>query len=468
MKSLAELYNQEQELLKKYDQNQLVTNKKLDNAEILKHVGIDVDFGFLPQGYLNFYHQDFIVEEIDRNGKVRSIEPDNLKLDVPINSDQTTLFVDLVKTGMSTLEAVNSIAAELGVPLEKINYAGIKDKVAVTSQRISIEGASIEKIRNLKIDGLLLKNFSWGTGNIFKGALQGNRFIILVRTSSTLGQGWLKSTLAKSQDGFYNFYYLQRFGTPRLLSHLLGRTLLQQDFRQTIKLFMTDTGVQDILLLNDLRAQAAQNFGDWDKIEQIFLALPYTFRLELDLIKHLKQNSEDYLGALRVMPDQLTIWTYAYGSYLFNLNLSRLINEQAKIPKRLPLLLNPKFENVPTYVEQLQADNIKEMGTVLDTMFEGIKNRPQIRTQNTYATIAPVKILNARIIDKAVAIAFELKIGVYATTFLSHLFELNRGMPIPDWLDETKHDSKKILGLGTIEQVEEMLGEYMFEKVIDS
>jgi hypothetical protein len=79
-------------------------------------------------------------------------------------------------------------------------------------------------------------------------------------------------------------------------------------------------------------------------------------------------------------------------------------------------------------------------------------------------TKVPVKVINTKIIEKGVVIAFELPVGAYATTFLTHLFSLYRGLPIPEWLDKTKHDGKKILNLGSVAPVEEVLGEYIFSQ----
>jgi len=53
---------------------------------------------------------------------------------------------------------------------------------------------------------------------------------------------------------------------------------------------------------------------------------------------------------------------------------------------------------------------------------------------------------------------------VYATTFLSHLFLLERGYPTSDWVTTEKFDAKKILGLGSIEQTEKKLERYFFKQ----
>jgi len=466
MKDIVKLYIKEQEELKKYQalRPELVNPKRnYSYQEILKRIGIDIDFGFLPQGYLNCYHQDFVVEEIGRDGQISTIEPGNSTLPEP--EGKKTLYADLVKVGLSTLEAVASLAENLGLELKKINYAGIKDKVAITSQKISFNGIDWQKLKGLKVDGLFLKNYSWGKGVIEKGKLSGNQFIITVRTPVTLGQGWLDQALDRVKDGFYNFYYLQRFGSPRLLSHKLGKLILEQDYQAVIKTFLTEVGVQDVPLLNQLRQKVKNNFGNWPACEEIFSLLPYTFRLELEIIRYLKNKPDDYLGVLKIKTiiEQSTLWVYAYASYLFNLHLSGLINQQKDLPKELPLLLNPKYPTVKTYADKLAEDKIKDLNKSLINIF----GRSMILEKNVCLTKVPVKILGAKIIEKAVVIAFELPPGAYATTFLTHLFALYRGLPLPEWLSKTKYDSKNILGLGSVKKTEAVLGEYMFSHVVE-
>tara|TARA_Y100000310_G_C20688827_1_gene820882 strand:- start:1561 stop:2973 length:1413 start_codon:yes stop_codon:yes gene_type:complete len=466
MTDLIKLYTDEQDKLKKYQEKDpgLVTpQRNFSYQEILSYIGINVDFGFLPQGYLNFYHQDFIVEEVDSKGEAITIEPGSLDL-VTAKPGDKTLYAQMVKVGLSTLEARENLAQALGVPVKQINYGGIKDKVAITSQQISLRGINPEKVeeivKGLKVSGLYLKNLSWGKGIIEKGKIRGNRFIITVRTPSTLGQGWLDQALDRVKDGFNNFYYLQRFGSPRLLSHTLGKLILQQEYEAVVKTFLTSTGVQDVPLLSRIREQAVNDFGNWQKLEELFSELPYTFRLELGLIRYLAKKPDDYLGALKSIEDQTTLWVYAYASYLFNLHLSSSVTKGETLVAELPLLLNPQHTAIKTYAQKLSEDNILDLKKSAQAFF----GRDVLHQKNVCLTKVPVKVINTKIIEKGVVIAFELPVGAYATTFLTHLFSLYRGLPIPEWLDKTKHDGKKILNLGSVAPVEEVLGEYIFSQ----
>ena len=461
MTDTIKLYLDEQEILKKYQAEDpaLVTSQRLyDYDEILKHIGIDIDFGYLPQGYLNLYPQDFVVEELGEENNLSTIEPGGFKIPEEKQSGQATLYAELVKVGLSTLEAVGNLTKALGAPAGSVGYGGIKDKVAVTSQKVSLRNIDFKKLDELHVPGLFLKNFFWGKGVMEKGRISGNQFTILVRTATTLGDGWLKGSLAKVEDGFYNFYYLQRFGSPRLLSHQLGELILQKNYEGTIETFLTQIGVQNVPLITQIRQQVKESFGDWVKLEALFNALPYTFRLELEIVKYLKPNPQDFLGALKNIKDQTTLWVYAYASYLFNLTLSKLINEGRGLPKTLPLLLNPEaaaIENYKLYLNQAKINDLKSALSPFPGLF--------LNKKNTALTKMPVKIIQAKIINNGVMIAFQLPTGAYATTFLAHLFSLYRGLPLPEWLaNREKYDTKKILNLGSIAETEKILGDYIF------
>jgi len=461
MKNSVELYLAEQQYLEKKRQEHpelFQSNRAYSYQEIMNYIGIDVDFGYLPVGYLNLFPQDFIVQEVTAKGRVCSIEPEAAKDLANPGEDEKTLYAELVKVGLSSLEAKENLAIALNLSPNQISFAGIKDKIAITSQLISLRGVTAEQILGLKSPGLFLKNLYWGKGVVEKGDLLGNQFIITVRTPVTLGQGWLDSNLSKWQDGFYNFYYLQRFGSPRLLSHKLGKLLLQQQYEEAVRTFLTDWGVQGPGLISQLRTEASENFGDWKKLTEIFSVLPYTFRLELTILEYLISHPADYLGAIKTVGDQATLWVYAYASYLYNSHLSSLIKNGQPLPKELPLLLHPDFRNISTYTEKLKKAGITSLRDPLLALF----GRLPISPKNTCPTKSPVKLIGSKILDKAVAIAFELPSASYATTFLSHLFNIYKGLPLPEWLNQKPFDAKAELSLGSIKETEDILKDYIF------
>ena len=135
----------------------------IDDDASLQSVGIEAVYGSRPVGYLKLFPQDFIVEEVSKEGTVCTIDLGNGE--APETGEGTTYYADLVKIGVSTLEAKEQLAHELGIDEKNIGYAGIKDRLALTSQAISIRGLSDgKKISNIHADNFFLKNITRGKG----------------------------------------------------------------------------------------------------------------------------------------------------------------------------------------------------------------------------------------------------------------------------------------------------------------
>jgi len=123
---------------------------------------------------------------------------------------------------------------------KKINFAGIKDKDAITSQLISMRGVDINDVKNIESPSLFLKDIYHGKGIVEIGKLKSNKFTILIRTTKDFQKKLFLDNLKKlDKEGFLNFFYLQRFGTPRLINFSLGISYFKRRIRKScFKLFV--------------------------------------------------------------------------------------------------------------------------------------------------------------------------------------------------------------------------------------
>ena len=190
-----------------------------DDGAKLERLGIHMPHRELfPLGYLKLWPQDFIVEEISENGAVSTVEYENvLAPETVVNETGLTVYATLVKCGLSTIEVGEDICKQLGCERTAIQWAGIKDKDALTAQEISFRGVSVTELKTLKSKYFFLKNVRTGKGVVEKGRLRGNRFTIMARTGNSLELPGRADTLmaqidSVKENGFYNFYYIQRFG----------------------------------------------------------------------------------------------------------------------------------------------------------------------------------------------------------------------------------------------------------------
>ena len=88
---------------------------------------------------MRFQPEDFIVEEIP--------------LYKPTGLGSHTYFA-IRKRNLSTFEAIKRIADTLQVNQRDIGYAGLKDKCAITTQVLSVEGITPEQVLKMEVPSI--------------------------------------------------------------------------------------------------------------------------------------------------------------------------------------------------------------------------------------------------------------------------------------------------------------------------
>lgn len=417
-----------------------------DADGVLAGVGIELDGSARPLGYLRMMPQDFIVEEIDTNREVHTVD---VTEDMLPPGTGPTLYGDLVKIGASTFDIRKNLAALLGITEQDIGCAGLKDRMALTSQRISV--------RNLKNPGALaalseenffIKNAAAGKGVISIGDLWGNRFTIVIRFASPLTPSETQDIREKMEEmaetGFWNFFYLQRFGTPRLIAHRLGILLARGAYEETVKLFVTHTSPRELPYFAAIRKTYMERWGDWQTILGDMSRFPYHFSLERAMVAHLVQHPDDFTGALASIPEQVKMWLYAYDSYVFNKKLSALIKTET-VPMELPLASSFSRADWEPYQEYFAED-----GVVFP--LRAWRDFPFVRVASRmWPTLQSVEFHDAVFRDEYAVFSFSLPKGAYATSYLMNLFTLCSGLPLPDDISRESVDAKKILGTGSLD-----------------
>lgn len=419
----------------------------IDSPQELSWIGIEGVFEEFPVGYIKYLPQDFIVEEISLEKSLHTVEEGNLWKQ---GEKISPLQAELVKMDCSTLGAKDELALHLGVPSSAIGFAGIKDHFALTSQAISIQGvaepALIAKIKN---ERWFLKNVEEKKGMLKSGDLWGNRFLIAIRTPqeiSSAEQDRIRTHLQEiTEQGFWNFFSFQRFGTPRLNSHIAGRFLLNGDYEGTVKSFFLFRSHREIPYIGSMREGMETEWGNWELIRDMIKEFPSYFPSEIAIVNHLCQHPDDFLGALRTIPDQVRLWVYAYASYLFNRKLSMHI-QNGEVPLKLPLITSPLKYDWDPYEQFLKEDGVK-LPSRIPRDFPFIFFTPR-----TISTLQSVEVHDMRFQGKIATTSFSLPKGAYATTFLAHIFQLASNLPILPGIDTTSVDVKKILGLGSLEE----------------
>ncbi len=461
------------------------TQTFIDNQKFLEKYGISIPAKKkLPSGYLKLWPQDFIVEEITIDGELQTVFPEKFLSRVKEFSYQDpVIYATLVKCGLSTIEAVEELAKILGLRPKKatggsfqdisaaaqnIKFAGIKDKHAITSQLISIKESEIdetashlsprstssssviEKLHLVSFSNFFIKNVFSGERELHLGSLRGNQFTILIRTDPNFKKEDFSERLKEvERKGFFNFFYLQRFGVPRLTNPHCGFHILKGDYEKAVFTAICKPGERELFYFQSLRKEIEKLWGDWEEIGGILDLFPLTFQGEKKLIDHLDRNPNDFIGAINQIPRVAQLWLTSFAALLFNRLLSSYLQKEKEPPATLPLVLGRDEKSWLCYKDLLSQTGIFSATLAL----KNLKPFPFIFFQKKdQRTVERVKILSQKVIPEGVILNFILSKGCYATTFLSHLFNLASGN-LPKKFSNLPIDTKANLGQPSLEEI---------------
>ncbi|MFX0077998.1 MAG: tRNA pseudouridine(13) synthase TruD [Candidatus Hermodarchaeota archaeon] len=289
----------------------------MEAKEYDAHIGMEV---FTTQslgigGRLKKTPEDFVVQEIGVDGSTAPLEPTTEEY--PDQAGKFTVFY-LVKRNLDSIQAIRRLSRSMGVSYKRFSYAGIKDRRAVTSQRVSFRGSPQDLIGR-EIAGIQILHPHRAKQSIVPGALQGNRFTITIREvnlSAKKAQSRVESIQKEIQSagGALNFYGPQRFGIIRPNTHLIGKQLILENYKEAIQILL-EGGVEPTEVSNDSNAEKSTE------------DMPYGL-YERAVTHYLNKHPDDYKGAFQVIPRDLArLYVHAYQSYIFNKTISRRVTQ---------------------------------------------------------------------------------------------------------------------------------------------
>ena len=266
-------------------------------------------------------------------------------------NEESGLFFHAIlkKRLIDTPGAIKILSKALKIPSEWIGYAGLKDSKAITYQRISIFNTPLTKVQNLQFQNLSLHQLTRRKYEVNLGDLWGNRFQISMDPIEDGGSSKekfksIEKSLEKLKDSYFpNFYGLQRFGSTRPISHIVGKYLLKNDYENAAKVYLTSQSTFEPEKITELRKKLAE---DWDYT--FFINnLPRNYQYEILLSKSLSNFPNNFFRAINAIPNRMKkFFVSSYQSFIFNELLSEYIrtyNENTDIIKFLPLLTQ-KFD----------------------------------------------------------------------------------------------------------------------------
>lgn len=216
----------------------------------------------------------------------------------------------LEKHNIDSNHAVIEIKKQSGL---KLRIMGIKDAKAETSQYASCEQTKnlpryiITPKTKLTLLGFLRTPLS-------KSALIGNSFKIKINQTSDNDIHPFLLELNK----IANFYGLQRFGSERMVTHLVGKALLERNYNKAIEYLLSYTSKYDSKFSKEIREKSR----DPKNYQKLIKILPKGMDLER-LMLYTLVKGKDSIAVIRSIPINIRrLFVQAYQSYIFNKCLS--------------------------------------------------------------------------------------------------------------------------------------------------
>lgn len=282
---------------------------------------------------------------------------------------------ELAKIGLATPEAASQFARALGTRAGMIQYAGLKDKHAETTQLVAAPMTALrgrapstitEDARNgqphggkrggkqsdkqsgkgkpapvqpkadevdageapageVQADEVLPDAPSWSarllgfaTHELDARAILGNRFEIIVRSLDRAAAKEMDrraSLLASGHDSLriINYYGAQRFGSARHGQGFVARRLIEADFEGALRLAIATPARKDVGKVRVLTRTLAQKWGAWPELAKTLPPIP-----ERRAIEALAKGAS-FKDAFTLLPYfTQAMYVEAYQSHLWN------------------------------------------------------------------------------------------------------------------------------------------------------
>ena len=289
--------------------------------------------------------EDFVVEEIS--------------VDLPRSEGGRYTAARVRTRNWETNRLVRELARTLHLSRKRIAFAGTKDRRAVTTQLLQFDGGPGLLDRLHLRDVEILDTFRTEK-RLEIGDLLGNRFQVVVR-DIPLARADIETRARaiadelRSAGGFPNFFGIQRFGSVRPITHVVGRHLVRGEIREAVHAYVGNPiegeDPESHAVREDLEAT-----GDYAAALRDY---PREWGFEKAILNRLATNPEDFAGALQQLPlNLLLLFVHGYQSFLFNRILSERMREGLPIhaPVEGDIVLAARPDGRPDRGRQIPVD----------------------------------------------------------------------------------------------------------------
>lgn len=280
------------------------------------------------------------------------------------------LHFTLYKENKDTMDAVNLLTKFLRMPSRAVRFAGTKDRRAVTCQRLSVSRVGVDRINalNRTLKGMVLGGYKFEDKSLNLGDLKGNEFVIVIRDaklvneSESLERILQDGTQSLTENGFVNYFGMQRFGTFSVSTHTIGKELLLDNWEKAAELILSE---QDNVLPKSREARKI-----WAETKDPVLAMknmPRQCIAESAILHSLSMQKNDgtgfssnayYTAVMKIPRNLRTMYVHAYQSFVWNAVASERIRLHGLQLIEGDLVISEKDE--PVALDQIEDDDFDE------------------------------------------------------------------------------------------------------------
>ncbi|MGD9690576.1 MAG: tRNA pseudouridine(13) synthase TruD [Phycisphaerales bacterium] len=251
----------------------------------------------------------------------------------------------LSKTSLTTPEAIERLGKALRFKPAKVDYAGLKDKHAVTVQFVSAPGIDPRRIpsgqRGLGGPGWAATFVGWSSRPMTAEMIRGNRFRIVVRDLAREASDEMErraGLLEAPSDGtggrrlwVINYFGAQRFGSARHGKGFVAEALVKGEFEAGLRLAIGTPARKDSGRTRDFTRILASRWGDWEGLAATLPKCPERGAIEV-LAERTRRSGApgpaDFRDAFSALPFFLqAMYLEALQSKLWNATARRLVND---------------------------------------------------------------------------------------------------------------------------------------------
>jgi tRNA pseudouridine13 synthase len=312
-----------------------------------------------------------------------------------LNDKGSYSLIKVNKTNYTTPKTAKLLSNYFNVELKKIGFAGNKDKVAKTSQYMSIEGNIKNKIQNFDIDEIQIEYLGQISERINLGNLDSNSFILTIRNLE-------KNSISKKEilhlaKNIPNYYGEQRFSNNNKDT---GKAIIKNDFKKAIELILENNGYEEKIIK-----------------------------------EYLEKEQNNYIGAYQTLSKKSQkFFIHAYQSYLWNIFVKKYLEIKTELNKlkniEIPILgFDTELDEYNKEIEEIYDDlMIDEEISQRDFIVRKIPYlSSEGTTRNLFIDIKDfnvIEIANDELNDnkEKIILEFTLSKGSYATTVIEHIF----------------------------------------------